>query len=93
MQLDPLVGEVLRELGAQPRADELPAEAVLVAAGREVEGEDVLEVMTSPSMPTTSEMAVMPARAVLEAGLLDDQVERAGDLLADGAHRQARRPP
>ena len=42
----------------------------------------------SPSMPTTSLIAVIAARAVLEAGLLDDQVERAGHLLADGAHRQ-----
>ena len=46
-------------------------------------------VMTSPSMPTTSEMAVMRREAVLEAGLLDDQVEHARDLLADGAHRHS----
>ena len=33
------------------------------------------------------------ARAVLEAGLVDDQVHGRGDLLADGAQRAGRRRP
>ena len=88
-QVDPEVGEVLGELGAQPGADELPTEAAgLVAAGREVEGEQVLEgddvALHADHLGDRGD----PAGAVLEAGLLDDQVERAGHLLADGAHGQ-----
>ena len=45
-------------------------------------------VMMSPSMPTISVMAVMRRVPSLKSRLLDDQVDCAGHLLADGAHRQ-----
>ena len=44
--------------------------------------------MTSDSMPTTSVIGDDAARAVLESRLLDDEVDGAGDLLADGPHGQ-----
>ena len=62
--------------------------AVVVEARGVVEEEDVLQGDDVALHPPTSVMCGDPARAVLEAGLLDDQVDGAGDLLADGPHRQ-----
>ena len=45
-------------------------------------------VMTSPSMPSTSVMWVIRRVPSLQPGLVDDQVERRGDLLADRPQRQ-----
>src|SRR5688500_5410163 len=88
-QVDPEVGEVLRELRPQARAHELAAEAaLLVTPGGEVEGEDVLERDDLTLHADDLGDGGDAARAVLEAGLLDDEVERPGDLLADGAHGQ-----
>ena len=75
--------------GPQARAHELAAEAaLLVAPGGEVEGEDVLERDDLALHADDLGDGGDAARAVLEAGLLDDEVEGPGDLLADGAHRQ-----
>ena len=49
-------------------------------------------VMTSPSRLHTSLTWVTPALAVMHALDMHDQVDRADDLLADGAHRQLERP-
>ena len=45
-------------------------------------------VMMSPSIRSTSVRRGDPAGAVTEPGLVDDQVDRGGHLLADRAHRQ-----
>ena len=93
-QVDAEVVQVLGELRAQARADQLPPEpARLVAAGGEVEGEEVLQGDDLALHADDLGDGGDPSRAVLEPGLLDDEVERAGHLLADGAHRAGPRRP
>ena len=79
----------LVNFGRRPVLTRLPVEAaVVVAAGGEVEGEQVLHgddlALHADHLGDRGDAA----RAVLEAGLLHDEVEGAGDLLADGAHGQ-----
>ena len=75
--------------GRRPLERSDPAElAVLVEARAVVEGEQVLQgddvALHADHLGDVGDAA----RAVLETGLLDDQVDGAGDLLADGADRQ-----
>ena len=89
VDLHVVVRELLDELRAQPGGHE-PAEAaaVLVEALGVVVEEDVLEGDHVALHPLhLGDVGDAPG-AVAEPGLVDDEVDRGGDLLADGADRQ-----
>src|SRR5262245_41472254 len=83
------VAELVQELGPQAeRAQPADVDPVLVLARREVEVEQVLQrddlALHSDDLGHVRDTTA----AVLEAGLVDDEVDRAGHLLADGPDRQ-----
>src|SRR5258706_3068882 len=87
-QVDILLLEQLDELRADARRPQLPDDlAALVQAGL-LEGEHVLQHDDIALHPLHLGDISDLAATVLEARLLDDQVHRRRDLLADGTHRQ-----
>ena len=85
---DAVLLELVQE--RRPQAGGLQAADDDAVAGDllDLELEESCSVITSDSIRCTSVIAVTPARAVVEALEVDDQVERRGDLLADRAHGQ-----
>ena len=84
-----LCGIFSRNLGRSPVAFRLPERAALgVETGGVVEQEDVLEGDDVALHPLHLGDVRDPAGAVLEPGLVHDQVDGRGHLLADGADRQ-----
>src|SRR3954451_11185778 len=88
-QLDPHVREVGGELRADAGRHEAAEEAaILVTTGAVVEGEDVLKGDDVRLHADNLRGGDDASRAVLESRLLDDEVDGAGNLLADGANRE-----
>ena len=83
------VVQLLEERGTQPgcleRAENL---SLSIDSGLEVEQEDVLEGDDLTFHPDDFRDVCDPTRSVLHAFLMDDHVDRGGDLLADRLHRQ-----
>ncbi len=92
-QLDAVRRELVEEVRPQPGRAERPEQGRLGCATRLSSSVDRVtnrswSVTTSPSRPNTSVIAAHAPAAVDQADQVDDQVERGGDLLADGPQRQ-----